>query len=126
MIFIIAVYDNPTGHTLGFFGMQIALCLIALTNTLYVIETKRTFGKCTIAGTAILGWLYFLILLFLTAFKMTWGSSVLMYGEEGAITDNSTLTSTVDTIWMIFAAFLPLPLSFWEARGEPPLQITFL
>lgn len=44
MIFSVVVYDSVAGHTAGFLGLQIALVLVTIQNTLYVLDSQVSYS----------------------------------------------------------------------------------
>jgi hypothetical protein len=128
MIFIVKVTDDAKGHTLGFFGMQIALCLVALQNVIYTTAMGTAYPGIGRKGTVLICWTCFFCLVPLTIFKMTWASAIFM-GTPIAYFDppeGQFIVQIVDRVWMLFAAVWPIIDAEFQKRIEPRVIISLV
>eukprot|EP00565_Helicotheca_tamesis_P004256 CAMPEP_0185741212 /NCGR_PEP_ID=MMETSP1171-20130828/38839_1 /TAXON_ID=374046 /ORGANISM="Helicotheca tamensis, Strain CCMP826" /LENGTH=200 /DNA_ID=CAMNT_0028413167 /DNA_START=650 /DNA_END=1252 /DNA_ORIENTATION=- len=130
MIFVVIAYLDVQGHTAGFLGLQIALVLVAIQNTLYVYDSNecvKLFG--TIRNTRIAGLTYVIGDLAISAVKVTATIYVVRNGRGAPWTlapsfiPGQCVGQLVDKVWMIFNAVLPLIISYNRAKSEYPLDI---
>lgn len=131
MIFVCTVTQDPIplfgteipevlGHTLGFFGMQFALILIAFENAVYAFYTdQRVFGLSTnMTKKAVL--LYLACLLITTCLKVSWALSIFATGSPWF---GAPWPHIIDRMWMVLAAVLPLFFAINGMRTEPDMEI---
>lgn len=130
MIFVCIAYENPSQHTAGFLGLQVALMLVAIQNTLYVIDSNECLNFCgTVKNTRLAGIAYLIGDLAISSVKITATIFVVQNGKgapwtlEPSIVPGQCTGELVDKIWMIFNAVLPLILSYNRAKSEYPLDI---
>lgn len=125
MIFIIKVDESANGHTLGFFGLQIALILVALQNVLYVNVLGYHLPCVGRKGTKILSWFYFIVFVPITGYKIAYSISMLMGRPfiDVSIPAQVSIVYCVDKLWMLLAAIMPVFFAQWQKRKEPPLRI---
>jgi hypothetical protein len=128
MIFVVLAYVNVQGHTAGFLGLQVALAMVAITNVLYILETKPTYGFLGGAkGTRIAALVYIFGDLGIIAIKIfLTGHIVILGGYPVWSTSPSgvpgyNIAEIVDVIWMIFNAVLPMFISYVRAKSEKAL-----
>lgn len=62
--------EGALGHTLRFFGLQLALILVALENVLYINLVGVEYPYLGARGTVFCSWLYFIVVAPLTLFKI--------------------------------------------------------
>jgi len=126
MIFVYKVTDDAVGHTLGFFGMQITLCLVAMQNILYSTAYGTAYPMLGRKGTLIVCWMTFALLVPITMYKITWASAIFA-GKPILDLNNPTerlFIKTMDRVWMALAAVWPLIDAEMQRRSEPPITIT--
>lgn len=128
LIFVFIAYEYVKGHTVGFLGLQISLILVALQNALYVMCTKQKIVG-SVETTQALVKIYIFGLSFISAFKITATTYVVLHGEGAPWTmldtfvPNMPVGRLVDLVWMVFNAILPLIISFLRNKAEKKLQI---
>ena len=132
MIFVCAVTQGPipffggeleavVAHTLGFFGMQFALVLIAFENAAYIIIKGKDMWGMSVETTKKAAIAYLVLLFVVTCLKISWASSIFIYGTPW-ITD--PWPKTFDRFWMLLAAVMPLFFAQWGMRTEPDMVIS--
>jgi len=114
--------EGALGHTMGFFGMQLALILVALENVLFISLTGVKYPLLGKQGTRIASWIYFAVVMPLTLFKI--------YVAYTALTGNKidnfmVIGQLVDKIWMLLIAFMPILFAQIGRKTEPHVKITF-
>lgn len=131
MIFVCIAYEQVKHHTMGFLGLQVALILIAIQNTLFMIDTNVAYKYLggTIASTRFWSLLYLVGLIIISGFKVTATIYVVQEGvgapwtmKESGV-PNYKIGELVDRIWMVFNAILPLFISRLRANEDCPLVI---
>jgi len=130
MIFIIIAYENPKGHTAGFLGLQIAMVLLAIENTLFTIFTKRAYGYLkSVRVTKIVALIYLTCLCVIDFFKINATIHIVMHGVAPPWTldqsniGNLKVGQVVDYIWMVFNAVLPFFIALIRSRTDEPIKI---
>jgi len=114
--------EGALGHTMGFFGLQLALILVALENVLYVNLMGVEYPFLGSRGTRIASWLYFTIVTPLTLFKIYVAATALL----GHKIDNfHVVGKAVDLTWMLLIALLPILFAQVGRKTEANLKITF-
>lgn len=114
--------EGALGHTLGFFGLQLALILVALENVLYINLTGVEYPYLGARGTTIASWLYFAAVAPLTFFKIY----VAFMALTGNKIDNfEAIGKTVDHMWMLLVALMPIFFAHVGRKTEAFLRITF-
>ena len=129
MIFVSIAYEEVQQHTLGFLGLQIALILISVQNTLFIIDTKVSYKYLggTIAQTKFWAILFLVGLLIISGFKLAATIFVVMNGVGAKWTLQPSglfgwfVGEWVDRIWMVFNAIMPLFISRMRAKEDSPL-----
>lgn len=132
MIFICKVTDGPitigtltispvVAHTLGFWGLQFGLVLIAFENVLYLTYRQQGMWGFSPASTVKLGYLYMVTLACATVLKIIWAGSIFAVGSP--IIPNA-VAKQVDRAWMLLAAVLPLFFAMNGMKKDPPMVIT--
>jgi hypothetical protein len=118
------------GHTAGFLGLQIALILLAIHNTVYILETGVCYDFLGgLKGTRITAHVYLVGNLGISAIKVyltTYLVVLANYPEwaKGASgIPNKSVGQVIDVIWMIFNAVIPIVISYVRAKSERPLEV---
>lgn len=129
MIFIVVVYDSVAGHTAGFLGLQIALVLVTIQNTLYVLDSQVSYSFLGgLRNTRIAAIVYLSLTLTISIVKIVSSFHVVIHSSAAPWTlvpVGSIVTGQlVDWIWMLFNAVLPLIISYLRAKSEHPLLVT--
>ena len=134
MIFVCTVLGEPisffgaempsvVAHTLGFFGMQFALILVAFENVSYLFYTGKSMFGMSIFWTQVSAVVYLVLLATLTLLKISWASSIFIWGEPWI---SDPWPSIFDRSWMLLAAFMPIPFSIYGMRTEPTMVISIV
>lgn len=133
MIFVCIAYENVQQHTAGFLGLQVALILIAIENTLYVIASEKSYRF--VGGgperTKKLAMLYLFCLLIISSIKVSATTYLVVTGTGAEWTRKPTAIKgvvpglLVDWIWMLFNAVLPVMISIIRQREEPSMTCLF-
>lgn len=113
--------EGALGHTMGFFGLQFALILVALENVLFINLTGVEYPFLGKRGTRIASWLYFVVTAPLTLFKIYVAFTALI-GEK--IDHFMTIGHAVDLAWMVLIAFMPIIFAQLGRKTEAHLKIT--
>jgi len=131
MIFVIAITQDPipffgteisavAGHTLGFFGLQFALVLIAVENVCYIYYMEKTMWFMSSKVMKVMAVIYLVLLSILTGMKISWASTIFIYGKPWI---TGAWPHLFDRAWLFLAAFLPLVFSWHGMRTEPYLVL---
>jgi hypothetical protein len=135
VIFVVLAYENVRGHTAGFLGLQIALLIVAILNTAYIIETKSSHSFLGgLQGTRITAFTCLTGNLIVSSIKACF-SAFVVFGLGGdniypqwalqkVAGSEKGIGQVVDVVWMIFNALLPMIIAAVRARSEPPLEFT--
>ena len=129
MIFVVIAYENLSGHTAGFFCLQITLILTAIMNTWFIIDTKTSFswlgGQ---KGTAAVATTYLLCNLIISPVKLYLTAEIVFKGSPAPWSLNQVGSSyageVVDNVWFVFNAILPLFVAIIRMFSEQPLTVT--
>jgi hypothetical protein len=135
MIFVVLAYENVRGHTAGFLGLQIALIIVAILNTAYVLETKVSYSFLGgLRGTRITAFAYIIGNLIIGSIKVYFTTYIVFglggdslypeWGLQEIAGSGLVVGQVVDIFWMIFNAILPVIISGIRAGSEPPLEFT--
>ena len=131
MIFVCIAYEQPSQHTAGFLGLQVALILVAIQNTMYIIMIGQSYPTLGLSAssTALLAKIYLFLLSCISAVKVAATVYIVMYAIgpdfyrwESPIPD-MVVGQIVDTIWMLFNAVLPMFIAVVRMNNEDPLTI---
>jgi len=136
MIFICKVTDGPiiigaleipavVAHTLGFWGLQWGLVLVAFENVLYLTYRKQGMWCFSPESTVKLAYLYLTLLASLTALKFIWSASIFASETSTPIIPNS-VARYFDRGWMILAAVCPIFFALNGMKKDPPMVITIV
>lgn len=130
MIFVCIAYEKVQQHTAGFLGLQVALILVAVQNSLFLVDTDVSyefFGGIHKTRKVIKA--YIIGLLAISSVKVTATIYVVGNGfgapwtmQDSGIGDMK-VGQLVDKIWMLFNAVAPLIISFFRSKNEIPLVI---
>lgn len=110
------------GHTLGFFGMQLALLLVSLQNITQILGQGIVYPWLGDRGTPRACYVYMVVTVVVTFFKI-YNASMIFMGHPLNI--NHIWAHSADRIWMILVAVMPLLFAEVSRRTEPYLKITF-
>ena len=132
MIFVCAVtqdsipffgYEMPAvvAHTLGFFGMQFALILIAFENVSYLIYNEKDMWGMSSSMTKKMGIVYLALLAAVTFLKISWASSIFIFGTPWI---SAPWPHISDRVWMLLVAVMPVFFSLYGQRTEPNMVLT--
>jgi len=132
MIFVCLAYENVKSHTAGFLGLQIALMLVAVQNTLFVWDANIKYEQLgsDIKYTRRAALAYLIGDLIICSFKITATIYVVRYGHGAPWTlapsfiPGKRVGQVVDIIWMIFNAVIPLFIANFRSKNEVPLTFT--
>jgi len=113
--------EGALGHTMGFFGLQLALIIVAVENVLYIQWTGVEFPYLGKGGTYIASWLYIVVVTPLTLFKIYVAFTALI-GQK--IDNFMVIGRVVDFLWMILIALMPLLFAQVGRKTEAHLKIT--
>jgi len=130
MIFVCIAYEKVKQHTAGFLGLQIALILVAVQNSLFIWESGITYEQIgpDVKHTrrAILA--YLIGDLIISSFKICATIYVVIHGvgapwtlAKPAILNGKCVGQVVDLIWMFFNAIIPLCISYFRSKNEVPI-----
>ncbi len=133
-IFVNIAYQNVKGHTAGFLGLQIALILVAIQNTLFIYDTNTAYevlgstNKARLRRTRTLACIYIIGNLLISIPKVIATIYCVQHGVGAAWTMKQTFIpgmkvgQVVDRIWMLFNAVFPLLISYFRSKNEQPLK----
>ena len=136
MIFICKVTDDPIvigglsidgvlAHTMGFWGLQWGLVLIAFENVLYLTYRKQGMWSFSNETTIKLAYAYLVGLAASTAFKFIWSASIFA-SETGTPVFPNSVAQVVDRVWMFLAAVLPVFFALNGMKKDPTMVITIV
>lgn len=132
MIFVCSVFQDPipmfgyempavVAHTLGFFGMQFALILIAFENVSYLVYNEKEMWGMSVSVTKIMGIVYLVLLAAVTVLKISWASSIFIFGTPWI---SAPWPHIFDRTWMLLVALMPIFFSLYGQRTEPTMVVT--
>ena len=132
MIFVIEAFGDVVGHTMGFLGLQLGLVLNSLHNAIYnhILGTSLDsmaglqWTRIGTRGTRILFWCYVVLLTVVTTIKLA-HTMTLFAGSPFVDTttpSGARFAQSMDLLWMLLAAVLPLSLAVAQRISEPGLQ----
>lgn len=134
MIFICKVTDSNitigsieiqavVAHTLGFWGLQLGLVLIAFENVLYLTYRQQSMWCFSPEMTVKMGYVYIVCLFTLTVLKISWAGSIFATGTPWIPNE---LAGMFDKAWMVLAALMPVFFSYNGMQRDPPMIITIV
>jgi len=130
------VYEPPyhnimppgvVGHSLGFFGMQFCLILVAFQNVFYILATRVSYPYLGERGTAIGSYFYLACIVYVTFFKIYSCVIILSNHDHTKPVLSATwfrLFHPADRIWMLLVALMPLYFTQIARRTEPYIKVT--
>jgi hypothetical protein len=130
MTFVCISYESIKQHTAGFLGLQIALILVAVQNTMHVIilgESYPYLNLSTVQTTRlaktylVLNCLISSVKIWATTYIINHGVGPDLYKAQSGIGD-LVWGRIIDIIWMIFNAILPFFISFVRMQDEAPIE----
>ena len=134
MIFVCSVFQEPipipllggelepvTAHTLGFFGMQFALVLIAVDNVLQIMYTGQRVMNLSPRVSVKVGFTYCIVVAIVTGLKISWASSIFITGTPWI---DAPWPHIFDRTWMLLVAVMPLVFSYYGIKFNPVMQIS--
>jgi len=131
MIFVCIAYQNVQQHTAGFLGLQIALIMLAVQNTLFIYATKTAYEFLGgLKQTRIAALAYISCTLGISSVKITATIFIVMNGRgahwtlQPSFLPGMCVGEVVDLIWMIFNAVLPVIISYCRLKSDYPLVIS--
>jgi len=131
MIFVFIAYSNPQGHTAAFLGLQIALILVALQNTMYVLMTGQSYPTINLSAekTKMVGITYLVCLLAISSIKI-WASCFIVANGVGpdfykrdSFIPGLVNGKLVDYVWMTFNAIIPFVIALVRSKNEDPIHL---
>ena len=134
MIFVCTVTQKPipflrtelspvVAHTLGFFGMQVALILVAFENVSYLIYKEKSMWGMTAAITKIASIVYLTLVLLVTVLKISWASSIFISGTPWF---GEPWPHIFDRTWLLLVAVMPIFFAAHGMRTEPDMVISIV
>ena len=128
MIFVNEAFRSTVYHTLPFQGLQVALILVAITNSLYwtAHTTPLYIKQLGLNGTHLLMRVYILCLIVVTVFKIVVVSSIFAGSPVVDVKqpNSAALCAFADRAWLFLAAVVPFFSAAYERTIEVPLKIT--
>eukprot|EP00527_Entomoneis_sp_CCMP2396_P007723 CAMPEP_0198141592 /NCGR_PEP_ID=MMETSP1443-20131203/4578_1 /TAXON_ID=186043 /ORGANISM="Entomoneis sp., Strain CCMP2396" /LENGTH=221 /DNA_ID=CAMNT_0043804391 /DNA_START=88 /DNA_END=753 /DNA_ORIENTATION=- len=133
MIFVYVAYEDPGKHTAGFLGLQFALVLVAVQNTLYVVMTGHSYRfacfNLDTARTARIAWTYLILNMCITSVKLYGTIFIVKHGygpdlyKQPSFIPGKATGQIIDAVWMLFNAVIPLIIASVRMNNETPLEI---
>jgi len=114
--------EGALGHTLGFFGLQLSLILVSLENVLFINLTGVEYPFLGARGTKVASCIYFVAIVPITLFKIYVAFTALIGNK---IDNFEVVGKTVDHMWMVLIAFMPILFAQVGRKTEAFLKITF-
>lgn len=131
MIFVCIAYEQVQQHTAGFLGFQVVLVLVAIQNTLFIIDSNIVYPSLGgIKKTRMAAITYLCCVLFIGFFKIRATIYVVQNakGADWTLKDspipNWKVGQLVDRIWMIINAIMPLGISYYRSKNEAAIKFT--
>ena len=109
------------GHTLGFFGMQLALLLVSIQNMTQILGNGIVYPWLGVRGTPRACYVYMVVAIVVTFFKIFNASMIFL---EHPLNLHQIWAQTADRLWMVLVALMPLLFAEVGRRTEPYLRIT--
>lgn len=103
--------------------MQFALILIALENVAYIVYKQKSMLGMPVGTTKNLSYVYLLTLTVITALKISWASSIFIYGTPWI---GAPWPHIFDRVWMLLAALMPVFFSIYGISTEPYMVISLI
>jgi len=127
MIFVVEAFKDVKGHTLGFFGLQLSLALNAVHNFLfnqYIKANWLSFLGLSYNASRVFMWIYLIGLVGVTFVKLAHGM-LLFYSTsfiDLGTPSGRFIAQSLDFLWMLFAALLPIPIAWMQYKTEPSMK----
>ncbi|GMH60811.1 hypothetical protein TL16_g03130 [Triparma laevis f. inornata] len=138
MVFVIKAPDDIKGHTYGFLGLQVVLCIVAIKNLVYfhkihmsplqIMQQQLGFPNLlNEKGQDIVGGTYVVLLVGVTVFKMAFclttfaGNPFIDTKTKGS--SGQKIAQLADVIWMLLAAVVPAIIAFFQRKHTDTLHI---
>ena len=130
MIFVCLAYEAVQQHTAGFLGFQVALVLVAIQNTIFILDTNIVYEP--LGGIKQTRWaagMYLFCVLFISSIKITATIYVVRFGVGAPWTltpspiEGFVIGRMVDIVWMFFNAILPLFIAWFRSTQDEYLKI---
>jgi hypothetical protein len=131
MIFVCSIQADPIpifgtmlapaiAHSLGFFGMQFALIIVAFEDLIYIHYKGVSMWGMSVNLTKKMVVVYFVIFFITTFLKISWALSVFINGDPWI---SGSWPQIFDRAWMVLAGLMPLLFSVHGIRNEPEIMI---
>lgn len=120
MIFVVKAFEDVQGHTLGFHGLMLALCMVALQNFLYHDSIGRLVGPRWLS----ISYLVALYAVTLAKFVIVWSIFAGRPLWTTANEDGNRLAQGLDSLWMILASVMPAWFAWKNRLVTPAMEIT--
>ena len=129
MIFVAIAYIDVKQHTAGFWGLQLALIMVAIHNCLFILVSGISYnwlgGR---QGTKYACIAYLVCDILISCFKVAANTHIVRFGFSAQWTQTQLWEGTVagqvvDSLWMLFNGIIPAILSFLRSRSETSLEI---
>ena len=126
MIFVCSVFQPSipifgieisavVAHTLGFFGMQFALILLAAHNVMQIYYDEKKMMGMSVSASRCMAMFYLVALTVVTGLKISWASSIFITGTPWI---DAPWPHIFDRTWLVLAAFMPLVFSWNSMNSE--------
>jgi len=119
------------GHTIAFFGLQLALILVAFENIMFIFATGIYFPRLGRKWTLILARTYLITFIILSSFQMWfafglfWGYKTLDVQGDNPNPTHLFIIWLDDRLWMVVVGLMP----FWFAqvgrKNQSHIRVTF-
>jgi hypothetical protein len=117
MVFVVEAFEDVVGHTLGFQGLQLSLCLVAIQNYWY----NKATNNVPFASKKWISLTYLFSLLGSTSIKMVLVWSIFL--GTAVTTFGAVLGRIIDICWMVLAAIIPLFLAIHQRKTTEKFRI---
>lgn len=130
MIFVNIAYENLSGHTAPFLGMQIVLLMVAIMNVLYVLDANISYEFLGGLRNTKLICITYIICNVAISFVKIAATVFAVKHEVGVhwtsvdIGSGPVSGKIIDLIWMLFNSLIPLIVSFFRMRWEYGISVT--
>jgi len=130
MIFVCIAYESANQHTAGFLGLQVALIIVAVSNSSQILLTGQSYPSCCLGvkATAIIAIVYLVLNLSISSVKVYATSYIVRHGVgpdfyKIPVGSGIALGRIIDFIWMIMNAFLPAVIALVRFQNEDPFEV---
>ena len=139
MVFIWTAYENFGQHCMTFFGLQVAMFLIALQNSLQAYNADIAYPFCDWMGGGVDNRIrntkrgVVLYMLLLTSVSLSYfylcAEGLVMHRTNPTllmeVVGNVTVGMILDKAWLFLNMFVPLVIAYNRSKHDYPLDITF-